>query len=66
MTKSAPQPAEQLGTNKAEIGVTKEVELSRINAQITSEEHLKLKLYCVKNRTSITELVRKMIAALPD
>lgn len=66
MTKSSPQPAEQLSTNNAEIGATKEVELSRINAQITSEEHLKLKLYCVKNRTSITELVRKMIAALPD
>jgi ParG len=66
MTKSSPQPTEQLGANKAEIGVTKEVELSRINAQITSEEHLKLKLYCVKNRTSITELVRKMIAALPE
>ena len=66
MTKSTPSPAEQLGVNKAEIGATKEVELSRINAQITSEEHLKLKLYCVKNRTSITELVRKMIAALPD
>ena len=66
MTKSSPQPAQQLSANKAELGKTKEVELSRINAQITSEEHLKLKLYCVKNRTSITELVRKMIAALPD
>ena len=66
MTKSSPQPAELLSANKTEIGSTKEVELSRINAQITSEEHLKLKLYCVKNRTSITELVRKMIAALPD
>ena len=66
MTKLSLQPVEQLGANKAEIGATKEVELSRINAQITSEEHLKLKLYCVKNRTSITELVRKMIAALPD
>ena len=66
MTKSTPAPAEQSGANKAVAGTTKEVELSRINAQITSEEHLKLKLYCVKNRTSITELVRKMIAALPD
>ena len=66
MTKLTLQPVEQLGANKAEIGATKEVELSRINAQITCEEHLKLKLYCVKNRTSITELVRKMIAALPD
>ena len=66
MTKLMPQPVEQLGANKAEIGATKEVELSRINAQISSEEHLKLKMYCVKNRTSITELVRKMIAALPD
>ena len=66
MTKSMPSSAQQLGANKAELGATKEVELSRINAQISSEEHLKLKLYCVKNRTSITELVRKMIAALPD
>ena len=66
MTKSTPQPAQQFGANKAEAGGPKEVELSRINAQISSEEHLKLKLYCVKNRTSITELVRKMIAALPD
>ena len=66
MTKSSLQPAEQVSANKAEAGTTKEVELSRINAQITSEEHLKLKLHCVKNRTSITELVRKMIAALPD
>ncbi len=66
MTKSTPQSAEQVSANKAEAGTTKEVELSRINAQITSEEHLKLKLHCVKNRTSITELVRKMIAALPD
>ena len=66
MTKSSPQPAQQLSANKAEAGTNKEVELSRINAQISSEEHLKLKLYCVKNRTSITELVRKMIAALPD
>ena len=66
MNKSSPQPAEQLGAKTEEAGATKEVELSRINAQITCEEHLKLKLYCVKNRTSITELVRKMIAALPD
>ena len=66
MTKSTPSSAEQISANKAEIGATIEVELSRINAQVTSEEHLKLKIYCVKNRTSITELVRKMIAALPD
>ena len=66
MTKSTPSPALQVSANKVEAGTTKEVELSRINAQITIEEHLKLKLYCVKNRTSITELVRKMIAALPD
>lgn len=66
MTKSMPPPAQQVSANKTEIGATKEVELSRMNAQITVEEHLKLKLYCVKNRTSITELVRKMIAALPE
>lgn len=66
MTKSTTLPADQLGANKAGVVSTKEVELSRINAQITSDEHLKLKMYCVKNRTSITELVRKMIAALPD
>lgn len=66
MTKSTTLPADQLGAKKPEVATTKEVELSRINAQITSDEHLKLKMYCVKNRTSITELVRKMIAALPD
>ena len=66
MMKSTPSPADQVSANKTELDAVKEVELSRINAQITSEEHLKLKLYCVKNRTSITELVRKMIAALPD
>jgi hypothetical protein len=65
MTKSTTLSGDKLGANKAEVAA-KEVELSRINAQITSDEHLKLKMYCVKNRTSITELVRKMIAALPD
>ena len=65
MTKLTTLSADKLGANKAEVAA-KEVELSRINAQITSDEHLKLKMYCVKNRTSITELVRKMIAALPD
>ena len=48
MNKSSPQPAQQVSANKAELGATKEVELSRINAQITSEEHLKLSFIVLK------------------
>lgn len=66
MTKSTALATDQLGANKAEMVTAKEVEMSRINVQVTSDEHLKLKMYCAKNRTSITELVREMIKALPD
>jgi len=51
---------------KAKTSMADNVELSRINAQVTMDEHQKIKMYCAKNRTSITELVKKMIAALPD
>jgi hypothetical protein len=39
--------------------------LVRINAQVTEEEHLKLKLHAVKNKTSISELLRAYISTLP-
>lgn len=40
--------------------------LVRFNAQITEDEHTKLKLYAVKNKVSISSLLRGWIAALPD
>lgn len=51
---------------KAKISMTEDnIPLLRVNAQVTQDEHQKLKLYCVKNKTSITELVKQMIADLP-
>ncbi len=50
---------------KAKISMTDSTPLLRVNAQVTPDEHQKLKIYCVKNKTSITELVKKMIADLP-
>ena len=42
------------------------VVLVRINAQVTEAEHLKLKIYAAKNRTTISELLRKFIGTLED
>lgn len=66
MTKSTGLSAGRPSVNKAKLSMTDDVELARINAQVTSEEHQKLKMYCVKHRTSITELIKKMIATLPE
>lgn len=38
----------------------------RINVQVTPEEHQKLKIFCAVNKTTITEIVKKMIVTLPD
>nr|AWD72183.1 hypothetical protein pH1NP1_p005 [Polaromonas sp. H1N] len=38
----------------------------RINAQVTQAEHQKLKIYAAKNRTTISELLRKFIGTLKD
>lgn len=40
--------------------------LVRINAQVTEAEHQKLKIYAAKNRTTISELLRKFIGTLED
>lgn len=66
MTKSTGLSAGRPSATKAKLSMADEVELSRINAQVTMVEHQKLKIYCAKNRTSITELVKKMIAELPE
>ncbi|MHB1222314.1 MAG: plasmid partition protein ParG [Gammaproteobacteria bacterium] len=66
MAKTTGLSAGRPSASKAKLSMADEVELSRINAQVTSDEHQKLKMYCVKNKTSITDLVRKMIAALPE
>ncbi|BBP02561.1 plasmid partition protein ParG [Sulfuriferula nivalis] len=66
MVKTTGLSAGRPSASKAKFSMADEVELSRINAQVTSDEHQKLKMYCVKHKTSITDLVRKMIAALPE
>jgi hypothetical protein len=42
------------------------VVLVRINAQVSEAEHLKLKLHAVKNKTTISELLRTFIGTLKD
>lgn len=37
----------------------------RINVHVTPEEHQKLKIHCAVEKVTITELVKKMISALP-
>ena len=66
MTKSTGLSAGRPSARRTKLSMADDVELSRINAQVTIKEHQKLKMYCVKNRTSITDLIKKMIAELPD
>lgn len=66
MAKTTGLSAGRPSATKAKLSMADDVELSRINAQVTISEHQKLKMYCAKNRTSITELIKKMIAELPD
>ena len=40
--------------------------LVRVNAQVPVDEHKKLKIHCAKTGETITDLVRRMIANLPD
>ena len=51
---------------KKNISMKDDSALVRINAQVTEAEHQKLKLHAVKNKTSISELLRAYIATLPD
>ena len=51
---------------KKKISMKDDAQLVRINAQVTEAEHQKLKLYSVKNKTSISELLRAYIATLPE
>ena len=39
--------------------------LVRINAQVTEAQHQKLKIHAAKNKTSVSELLRAYIDALP-
>jgi hypothetical protein len=41
-------------------------DLVRINAQVSTAHREKLKIYCVKNKTSITDLLRDFIDKLPE
>lgn len=51
---------------KQKISMSDEPVLVRINAQVTEAEHLKLKMHAVKNKTSISDLLRAFVATLPD
>ena len=42
------------------------VPMTRINALIPTSEHQKMKIYAVKNQTTITELLRDFIKTIPD
>jgi hypothetical protein len=52
--------------SKQKISMEDEPVLVRINAQVTVEDHQKLKIHAAKNKTSISELLRAFIATLPD
>ena len=45
---------------------TSELDLVRVNAQVPFDEHKKLKIHCAKTGKTITDVIRKMIADLPD
>lgn len=40
--------------------------LVRINAQVSESEHQKLKMHAVRNKTTISELLREFIGTLPE
>lgn len=61
---SAQEKATELGNEPAS-GEEKPDVLVRINAQVSEAEHQKLKLHAVKNRTTISKLLRDFIKALP-
>lgn len=50
---------------KTFVNMADEPAMVRINAQVTEEEHQKLKMYAVKNKKSISQLLRAYIATLP-
>jgi hypothetical protein len=47
-------------------GAPEPVVMVRINVQVTEAEHLKLKIYAAKKRTTISELLRNFVATLKD
>ena len=51
---------------RQKISIPDEPVLVRINAQVTEGEHHILKIHAVKNKTSISDLLRAFIATLPD
>jgi len=52
--------------SKQTISMADEPVLVRINAQVTVEDHQKLKIHAAKNKTSISDLLRAFISTLPD
>ncbi len=52
--------------SKQKLSMIDEPVLVRINAQVTEDDHQKLKIHAAKNKTSISELLRAFIATLPE
>ena len=48
------------------IDMSDEVELVRVNAEITEQERAKLKIHCAKNKISITQFIRNAIANIQN
>ncbi len=65
-TKKTGLAAGRPSASKQRISMADEPVLVRINAQVSEAEHQKLKMHAVKNKTSISELLRAFIATLPD
>ena len=61
--KNAPAEAVKTGPGRPK---KNEPDMVRVNVQVPLAEHKKLKVYCAQNGTSITDLVRSLIAGLPD
>lgn len=51
---------------KQKVSMVDEPVLVRINAQVTESEHQKLKMHAVRNKTTISELLREFIGTLPE
>ncbi|MET3109103.1 hypothetical protein AAKU58_003952 [Oxalobacteraceae bacterium GrIS 1.18] len=64
--KSTGLAAGRPSVKKQQASMEDEVVLVRINAQITEQQHEKLKIYAAKNKKSVRDLISAFIDGLPD
>ena len=55
-----------LSMNQQKAMKVSEVVLVRINAQITEQQHQKIKIHATKNNKTVRELIGEFIDTLPD